>query len=209
MTCSAAVASYFATSLHNKECAAQSLVKALDTFLQEVQEMRDVIMVPNRLRGVPMPKMVAKDPENGLRHPRVSAATKNGHSIADAMALLPVGPRALLPYGVNGFIATEGYLRNGEKSSNQLQTSDKITWPEDLFRRYRVIQALRKELMTDRRTSSGVCDDDENDDEQTRILVARFRQYLSGLFEILDQLTDMAKHLSKWYQEEVNGDRPS
>jgi len=150
-----------------------------------------------------MPKVIPsqKSHKNGFSTIKSSLDKKN-----DNRALVPLGSRALLPYGIQGFIATEGYLTKDE-NDNIAKIDQQFAWPEDLFRRYRVVQALRKELTTDRRDDSSFNqdDDDENDDEQTKILTTRFRHYLTGLFEILDQLTDMTKHLSEWYQEEIDG----
>jgi len=38
--------------LGRNDCTAQSVVKALDNFLGSVQQMHDVVMVPNKLKDM-------------------------------------------------------------------------------------------------------------------------------------------------------------
>lgn len=40
------------TLLGQSDCTPQSIVKALDNFLRAVQQMKEVVMVPNRLKDM-------------------------------------------------------------------------------------------------------------------------------------------------------------
>lgn len=137
------------SSLKQGECTAQSIVKALDNFLNAVNHMKDIVMVPSRLKDLTLAIQIPSGGPGG--------------------AVVP-GPGA----------------------REQM----------DLFTFYRMLHAVRTELVCGAGEAEMMTEVDVGDDQGQHIAAA-FRQHLHGLFGILHQLTDTANYLSKRYQDEV------
>ncbi|XP_013416399.1 mid1-interacting protein 1-B-like [Lingula anatina] len=74
----------------------------------------------------------------------------------------------------------------------------------DLLSCYRMLNAVKNELVRGPGSLDTDADDEtENMDEQSKQTAKMFRHHLSGLFNVLHQLTDAANYLTTRYQDAV------
>jgi len=76
----------------------------------------------------------------------------------------------------------------------------------DLFTYFTLLRTIKRDLVKGTMSNSGTEDSDsseEEDCEQAKQAAGLFREHLRGLFNVLEQLTEMAKCLTSKYQQET------
>uniref|UniRef100_T1J4R9 Mid1-interacting protein 1 n=1 Tax=Strigamia maritima TaxID=126957 RepID=T1J4R9_STRMM len=170
------------------EFSQQSILSAMDRFVQAVNNMDDTIMVPSRLLDMPyesdgtstgettvVPRAVMNTDLYSFYNMLNSIKTELIWGAANGS---PAGPKA------------SASTTNGKKAQARRASTISLHSCSD--------SDMESESSTE--FDSGL----EFDEQSVRIANA-FRQHLSGLFHSLHQLTESANYLTSRYQEVVGG----
>jgi hypothetical protein len=172
-------------SRNSAQFTTQSIVKAMDNFLSAVNNMKEVVMVPSRLQGVPY----------HLDHPQA----------APAQQPKPIEAGSHAPG--NGVGAVVG---NGAVVGAVVPAADFKHF--DCYNAYEVLNMVRSELVCGgddelqiRSPPESEVDEAATNPDYKRSISAAIRMHLQGLFQSLHQLTELANGLTRKYQDQVDG----
>lgn len=174
---------------NSSQFTTQSIVKAMDNFLSAVNNMKEVVMVPSRLQGVPYHLDHVQPAPAPLSPTAASIAAPAASSIP-----APPSPQKSIEAGQNGGAV--------------VPAADFKHF--DCYNAYEVLNMVRAEL---------VCGGDDElhvpagpefvettaNPDYKRSISTAIRMHLQGLFQSLHQLTELANGLTRKYQDQVDG----
>jgi hypothetical protein len=168
------------------EFSQSSILSAMDRFVQSVSEMDETVMIPSRLMDM---------------SPNVDEKPKIGDSPA---------PRMMVDTDLYSFYSMLNSVKNqllwGPIPSGNTGTTTTTSGPHHVRRHS--LASQQSFASTDSEPESELNSDSDSGvefDEQTTKIASAFRQHLTGLYQILHQLSDSADFLAHRYQDEVGG----
>ncbi|KAH3810993.1 mid1-interacting protein 1-like [Dreissena polymorpha] len=161
-----------------EKCGRQSLMTALNTFVDAVNTMDDKVMVPSRLRDM---ELRGEMPNSSSIHRLNTTLEENNNNPSP----VPFSPRC----GEDLY----SYYNMINAVKSELITGTKAKTPSD--------SSLEMEFLSD--DSS----DDSLSTDPAHKTARAFQYHLQGLFSVLHQLTDTAKYLGDAYEQQVDSGR--
>lgn len=175
---------------NSSQFTTQSIVKAMDNFLNAVNNMKEVVMVPSRLQGVPY--------QIDAIQASAQAQTQAQNHGAVVAAAAPTAPAAA------DFKHFDCY--NAYEVLNMVR-SELVCGGDDELGKIRGTPTDQLEKI--RGGSAGAADFQAEETainlDYKRSISAAIRMHLQGLFQSLHQLTDLANGLTRKYQDQVDG----
>ena len=157
-----------------REMGSESMLTAMHRFVEAVNQMDDTILVPSRLKDIPVGKLNA----NGQ--------IETGNNKAAVVAALGIDPAG----DVN---SVKRDLFSFYTMLNAVKT--------ELVRGTRPDEDDTSDCLFQHDSAPPVTD---TGDQQSQHVARQFRQHISGLFTVLIQMTETANYLSARYQEELD-----
>ena len=158
-----------------REMGSESMLTAMHRFVEAVNQMDDTILVPSRLKDIPVGKLNA----NGQ--------IETGNNKATVVSALGIDPAGGDVNSAKRDLFSFYTMLNAVKTELVRGTRpDEDDTTDGLFQHDSVPPG----------TDSG--------DQQSQHVARQFRQHISGLFKVLIQMTDTANYLSVRYQEELD-----
>lgn len=173
------------------EFSQQSILSAMDRFVQAVNNMDDTVMVPSRLLDMSLQNETTKDTSVVPRSVLNSTDLHGFYNMLNAV-------KNELIWGPSDGLHLEPVI------SKEVHQTPK---PSPVRRNSTVsMQSYSDRSDSDVESeSSAEFDSGVDFDEQSTQIATSFREHLSGLFHTLHQLTDAANYLTTRYQDEVGG----
>lgn len=178
------------------EFSSQSIMKAMETFVQAVQEMDETILVPSRL----MDLEVGDSEEAVVLKPKTKTASERDNlKCTDLYSL----------YSMVNCVKNELLWGQNKNAPEEEEMTGTMVTKATHVRRPSLTSLASSQSLSDtdsetgNENDSGIEGESEAKPDYTQKMEENFRRHLYGLHRSLNQMAAAAKYLTKRYQSDI------